>query len=225
MFDKKNQGIVDSINFEMEEIRDDILRVFESTSVLGKEVNPLLDDIDRKIGNLNRYIDSLGVGWASKNTELKDMKDFIRKLNIMFNGLIKDIFDKTENAKLKGKKYVVPENRAKALKDKWTEFVKKLKEKTRQAEDKKERREIRKERFKNFLFPLDFDSKEDEILRENVEHQKNRNSIVELVAKHFGVEKKAVQNWPDDKLLATAEMILGKNQQNGDSNGQGPNFE
>lgn len=225
MFDKRNQGYVEVIKTEFEEIRDDILQVFECTSLLGKEINPLLDDVDRRIARLDSHLDAIGVGWASKNTELKDMKDFVRKLNIMFNGLVKDIYDKTENAKLRGKKFVVPESRAKALKEKWSEFSKKWKEKTKQAEEKKEKREERKERFRNFILPLDFDSKEDAIVSARQEEYKNREVVVKLVAEHFGVKPENVRNWPDDKLVATADVILGKKASANDKKGQGPSFE
>ena len=225
MFDKRNQGYVEVIKIEMEEIRDDILQVFESTSLLGKEVNPLLDDVDRRIERLNGLLDSIGVGWASKNTELKDMKDFVRKLNIMFNGLVKDIYDKTENAKQRGKKFVVPESRAKTLKEKWSDFTKNWKEKTRQAEEKKEKREERKERFKNFILPLDFDAKEDAIVSQHQDEKKNRETIVRLVAENFGVKEEHIRKWPDEKLIATAESILAQKSSGDNKKGQGPSFE
>ena len=225
MFEKRNQGYVDVIKVEFEEIRDDILQIFECTSVLGKEINPLLDDIDRRISRLDAHLDSIGLGWASKNTELKDMKDFVRKLNIMFNGLVKDIYDKTENAKNRGKKFVVPESRAKALKEKWSSFSKKWKEKTRLAEEKKEKREARKEGFRKFIFPLDFDAKEDAIVSARQEENKNRNVVIKLIAEHFGVDESAVRNWSDEKLVATADAILGKKEPNDEKKGQGPNFE
>ena len=225
MFDKRNQGNVEVIKIEMEQIRDNILQIFESTSLLGKEVNPLLDDIDRRISRMESHLDSIGLGWASKNPEILDMRDFIRKLNIMFNGLIKDIGDKAENAKQKGKKYLVPESRAKNLKDKWTEFSKGLKEKSRLAKEKKENRDARRERIGKLIFPLDFDAKEDAIVSARQKERADREIVVSMVAKHFGVAEDDIRNWPDEKLLATAEVIEKSNKSKSETNGQGPHFE
>ena len=225
MFEKRNQGYVDAIKIEMEQVRDDILQIFESTSLLGKEVNPLLDDIDRRISRMERDLDSIGLGWASKNPEILDMRDFIRKLNIMFNGLIKDIGDKTENAKAKGKKYLVPENRAKTLKDKWSEFAKDLKEKSKQAKETKENRENRREILRGFILPLDFDAKEDSIVNARQKERADREIVVSMVAKHFAVDEKDIRNWPDEKVLATAEMIDKYKVSSSETSGQGPRFE
>lgn len=231
MFDKRNQGYVEVIKTELEEIRDKILEVFECTSVLGKEINPLLDDIDRRIARIDTNLDAIGLGWASKNTELKDMREMVRKLTIMFNGLVKDLYDKSENAKLKGKKFVVPEPRAKVLKEKWSAVAKKIKAKAKQAEEKKEKRETRREAFKNLFVPLDFDAKEEAFVNEESNKRNaDREEIVRLVAKDFGVEERDIRNWPDHMLISAAERILkrkdSKKKSNGDGpKGQGPSFE
>ena len=231
MFDKRNQGYVEVIKTEFEEIRDKILEVFECTSVLGKEINPLLDDIDRRISRIDTNLDAIGLGWASKNTELKDMREMVRKLTIMFNGLVKDLYDKSENAKLKGKRFVVPESRAKVLKDKWSAVAKKIKAKTKQADEKKEKRETRRETFKKLFVPLDFDSKEEALVNEESNKRNaDREEIVRLVAKDFGVEERDIRNWPDHMLISAAERILkrmdSKKKPDGDGpKGQGPSFE
>lgn len=232
MFDKRNQGYVEVIKTEFEEIRDKILEVFECTSILGKEINPLLDDIDRRISRIDTNLDAIGLGWASKNTELKDMRDMVRKLTIMFNGLVKDLYDKSQNAKLKGKKFVVPESRAKVLKDKWSAVAKKIKAKTKQADEKKDRREARTEGLKRIFLPLNFDGKEDNLVNEGHDKEKeDREEIVRLVAKDFGVDEKDIRNWPDYMLISTAERIMkrmeAKKKPSGSDgpNGQGPSFE
>lgn len=213
MFDKKNQENIDKINSEFEIIRDYILSAMESTSIKGSEINPILDKIDRCLDNLNVYLSSVGVNWASKNDSLEEMRGFVRKLNILFNGLVKDMYDKNENARKKGKKFVVPEKRAKALREKWVEFAKELKEKKAVALKKKEKREVRKAKLSNFVFPLDFDAKEDAIVNENsadAQYKKDRELIVTKIAEHFKVEYNAICNWPDEMILQTAENIFGK---------------
>lgn len=213
MFDKKNQENIDKINSEFEIIRDYILSAMESTSIKGSEINPILDKIDRCLDNLNVYLSSVGLNWASKNDSLEEMRGFVRKLNILFNGLVKDMYDKNENARKKGKKFVVPEKRAKALREKWVEFAKELKEKKAVALKKKEKREVRKAKLSNFVFPLDFDAKEDAIVNENsadAQYKKDRELIVTKIAEHFKVEYNAICNWPDEMILQTAENIFGK---------------
>lgn len=213
MFDKKNQENIDKINSEFEIIRDYILSAMESTSIKGSEINPILDKIDRSLDNLNVYLSSVGLNWASKNDSLEDMRGFVRKLNILFNGLVKDMYDKGENARKKGKKFVVPEKRAKALREKWVGFAKELKEKKSIASKKKEKREVRKAKLSNFIFPLDFDAKEDAFVNENsadAQYKKDRELIVTKIAEHFKVEYKAICNWPDEMILQTAENIFGK---------------
>jgi len=213
MFDKKNQENIDKINSEFERIRDYILSAMESTSIKGSEINPILDKIDRSLDNLNVYLTSVSLNWVSKNDSLEDMRGFVRKLNILFNGLVKDMYDKGENARKKGKKFVVPEKRAKALREKWVEFAKELKEKKSIASKKKEKREVRKAKLSNFIFPLDFDAKEDAIVNENsadAQYKKDRELIVTKIAEYFKVEYKAICNWPDEMILQTAENIFGK---------------
>ena len=213
MFDNKNHENIDKINSELERIRDYILSAMESTSIKGSEINPILDKIDRCLDNLNVYLSSVGVNWASKNDSLEEMRGFVRKLNILFNGLVKDMYDKNENARKKGKKFVVPEKRAKALREKWVEFAKELKEKKAVALKKKEKREVRKAKLSNFVFPLDFDAKEDAIVNENsadAQYKKDRELIVTKIAEHFKVEYNAICNWPDEMILQTAENIFGK---------------
>ena len=213
MFDKKNQENIDKINSEFEIIRDYILSAMESTSIKGSEINPILDKIDRCLDNLNVYLSSVGLNWASKNDSLEEMRGFVRKLNILFNGLVKDMYDKNENARKKGKKFVVPEKRAKALREKWVEFAKELKEKKAVALKKKEKREVKKAKLSNFVFPLDFDAKEDVIVNENsadAQYKKDRELIVTKIAEHFKVEYNAICNWPDEMILQTAENIFGK---------------
>ncbi len=226
MFEKKNQGLVDAINTEFEGISNNILKIFDCNSVLGKEINPLLDDIDRRIKRIGENLDGIGLAWASKNTQLKDMKESIRKLTIMFNTLVKDLYEKSEKAKLKGKKFVVPENRAKALKEKWVAVAKEIKEKSKQAEAKKEKREVRDEKLKNLVLPLDFDSKEEAIVAERArKNNEDRETIVRLIAGHFEVKESAIRNWPDHVLISTAEAILKENGSNSSPKGQGPRFE
>ena len=213
MFNKKNQENIDKINAEFETIKDYILSAMESTSIKGGEINPILDKIDRSLDKLDCYLDGVGLNWASKNDGLEEMKGYVRKLNILFNGLVKDMFDKAERAQKKGKKFVVPEKRAKALREKWLEFSKALKEKKTLATEKRERRETRKEKLANLILPLDFDKKEDVIVNENSEYnqyQKDRELIVTKIAEHFKVEYKAICNWPDEMILQTAENIFGK---------------
>lgn len=213
MFDKKNQENINKINSEFEKIRDYILSAMESTSIKGSEINPILDKIDRSLDNLSVHLSSVGLNWASKNDSFEDMRGFVRKLNILFNGLVKDMYDKNENARKKGKKFVVPEKRAKALREKWVEFAKELKEKKNIASKKKEKRAVRKANLSNFIFPLDFDAKEDAIVNENSEdaqYRKDRELIVSKIAEHFKVEYKAICNWPDEMILQTAENIFGK---------------
>ncbi len=213
MFDKKNQANIDKINAEFENIKDYILSAMESTSIKGSEINPILDKIDRSLDSLNGYLDSVGLNWASKNDSLEDMRGYVRKLNILFNGLVKDMYDRSEKAQKKGKKFVVPEKRAKVLREKWVEFSKDLKEKKNLASEKREKREVRNAKLNSLLFPLDFDSKEDAIVNENsaeAQYKKDRELIVRKIAEHFKVEYKAICNWPDEMILQTAENIFGK---------------
>ena len=229
MFDKKNQQNIDKINAEFEIIKDYILSAMESTSIKGSEINPLLDKIDRSLEKLDCYLDSVGLNWASKNDSLEEMRGYVRKLNILFNGLVKDMFDKAERAQKKGKKFVVPEKRAKALREKWCEFAKKLKEKKTSATQKREKRELRKANLSKMFIPLDFDSKENAIVNEkskkNSQYEKDRELVARKVAEYFKVDYSAVCNWPDDKLLMTAERLFGKESKSAGEQGKGPNFE
>jgi hypothetical protein len=213
MFNKKNQENIDKINAEFEIIKDYILSAMESTSIKGSEINPILDNIDRSLDKLGCYLGGVGLNWASKNNGLEEMRGYVRKLNILFNGLVKDMYDKSERAQKKGKKFVVPEKRAKALREKWLDFSKELKEKKNLATEKREKREVRKEKLQNLFLPLDFDKKEDTIVNESSEYaqyQKDRELIVKKIAEHFKVEYKAICNWPDEMILQTAENIFGK---------------
>ena len=213
MFDKKNQANIDKINAEFELIKDYIVSAMESTSIKGSEINPILDNIDRSLDKLGCYLDGVGLNWASKNDSLEEMRGYVRKLNILFNGLVKDMYDKSEKAQKKGKKFVVPEKRARALREKWFEFSKELKEKKNLAIEKREKREARKEKLANLILPLDFDKKEDIIVNEKSEYyqyQKDRELIVKKIAEHFKVKYEAICNWPDEMILQTAENIFGK---------------
>jgi hypothetical protein len=213
MFNKKNQENIDKINAEFEIIKDYILSAMESTSIKGSEINPILDNIDRSLDKLGCYLGGVGLNWASKNNGLEEMRGYVRKLNILFNGLVKDMYDKSERAQKKGKKFVVPEKRAKVLREKWLDFSKELKEKKNLATEKREKREVRKEKLENLFLPLDFDKKEDTIVNESSEYaqyQKDRELIVKKIAEHFKVEYKAICNWPDEMILQTAENIFGK---------------
>ena len=98
MFDKKNQENISNINEEFEAIKESILSIIDSVSINGKEINPHLDAIDRRLDKLDCYLDSVSTRWVSKNSGLEEMRGYIRKLNILFNGLVKDMYDKVSTA-------------------------------------------------------------------------------------------------------------------------------
>ncbi|MBR3885844.1 MAG: hypothetical protein IKJ33_05260 [Clostridia bacterium] len=218
MFDKKNQENINKINEEFEAIKESILSIIESVSINGKEINPHLDAIDRRLDKLDAYLDSVSTRWVSKNSGLEEMRGYIRKLNILFNGLVKDMYDKAEKAKKKGKKFVVPEKKALALRGKWNDFSKRLKEKNQIAAEKREKARVRKAKLQTMFLPLNFDAKEDAIVnervQENSQYKKDRDIVVKSIADYFKVEYEAICKWPDEKLIATAEIISGKQTEN-----------
>ena len=225
MFEKKNRENLNIIKKELGEIKGYIQSAISSSSVSGKEINSFLDKIDRSIVNASVAVDGIGVSWASKNSEFKELNKDVKELNVMFSDLLRNIQFKAMTAESRHKTFVVPENRPKAVKANWREFVKELREKIEKSETKTERREKIGEMFESF----GSDAKEDKIVRETAsklsDAEQYRKIVVMDLARLLDLSVKEVNGWSDEKIISVANKIYNVEKSEKETEGSGPSFE